>query len=131
MLHTGGQLIAYLRDDKPDIPFPGLWDLPGGGREGHEAPAECAMREVEEEFGLQLPVDRVSYCRCYSSPRSGGADSYFLAAPLEPGEIEGIAFGSEGQRWRMMRFDAFLDEDRAVPDLQLRLRDFRSTLRTG
>ncbi|MCO6425117.1 hypothetical protein GOB91_08335 [Sinorhizobium meliloti] len=32
-LIVGGGLITYKRDQKPDIPFPGMWDLPGGGRE--------------------------------------------------------------------------------------------------
>ncbi|RVE89918.1 hypothetical protein CN172_30815 [Sinorhizobium meliloti] len=43
-LIVGGGLITYKRDQKPDIPFPGMWDLPGGGREGDESPAECAIR---------------------------------------------------------------------------------------
>lgn len=33
-----GQLLTYQRDDKPGIPWPGLWDLPGGGRESDESP---------------------------------------------------------------------------------------------
>ncbi len=28
-----GQVLAFLRDDRRDIPWPGMWDLPGGGRE--------------------------------------------------------------------------------------------------
>ncbi len=26
-----GQLLVYKRDDFPYIPFPNLWDFPGGG----------------------------------------------------------------------------------------------------
>ncbi|MCP9222906.1 NUDIX hydrolase [Erythrobacter sp. LQ02-29] len=124
VLHTHHQLVAYLRDEKPGIPFPGRWDLPGGGREGEETPAQCAMREVEEEFGLRIPIERVAWSRRYESSARGGLCTYFLAAPLQPEEIGQIAFGDEGQRWRMMSFDEFLSEDRAVPDLQLRLREW-------
>lgn len=37
-LVCGDRLVAYRRDAKPSIPWPGLWDLPGGGREGEEMP---------------------------------------------------------------------------------------------
>ncbi|WP_162869177.1 NUDIX domain-containing protein, partial [Escherichia coli] len=33
-----GRLLVYQRDDKPGIPWPGMWDLPGGGRENGETP---------------------------------------------------------------------------------------------
>lgn len=37
----------------------GVWDLPKGTRDGHEAPEACAVREVREEVGIdRLTVDR-------------------------------------------------------------------------
>lgn len=65
VLLSGDQLLAYKRDNKPDIPFPGMWDLPGGGREGDESPAECALREVEEEFALRIDPGRIVWEREY------------------------------------------------------------------
>lgn len=56
-----GSILTYLRDDKVGIPFPGFWDLPGGGREGSESPVECALRELEEEFALRLPAGRIEW----------------------------------------------------------------------
>jgi 8-oxo-dGTP pyrophosphatase MutT (NUDIX family) len=35
------------------------WELPGGGVEGIESPAETAVRELAEETGLVLPVSAV------------------------------------------------------------------------
>ena len=64
-LVCGRRLVTYRRDAKPSIPWPGLWDLPGGGREGAETPAECALREAQEEFGLVLAPDRVHWRRAY------------------------------------------------------------------
>ena len=124
VLCCNNQLVAYLRDQKPDIPFPGLWDFPGGGREADETPAECAMREVEEEFGLRLPVERIVWSRRYESRKAGAPDSYFLVAPLLNSEVDEIVFGDEGQRWRLMRLEEFLAKDDAVPDLQERLQDY-------
>ena len=43
-----------MRDDKPDIPFPNMWDVPGGHVEPGETPEECIVREMKEEMGLDL-----------------------------------------------------------------------------
>jgi 8-oxo-dGTP diphosphatase len=48
------RLLIYLRDDKPDIPFPNHWDFFGGHLESGETPDQALVREVEEELGLAL-----------------------------------------------------------------------------
>lgn len=119
-----GSLLAYLRDDKPSIPFPAHWDMPGGGREGIESPVDCALRETEEEFGLILPPERIAWHRRYPSLHVPGGQSFFLAGAVLPQEIAAIRFGQEGQYWRMMPIAAFLAHERAVPYLQERLGDY-------
>lgn len=49
----GGRALLQLRDD---LPPSGLlqWVVPGGGREGAEAPLATAVREIREETGLVL-----------------------------------------------------------------------------
>ena len=120
MLSLGG-VVAYLRDDKPGIPWPGLWDLPGGGREGDESPIECALREVEEEFGIRLPVDRVEAVHRYEGTMSGTLPSYFCLATITDAEIDGIQFGDEGQRWQVMDATEFVGRPDAVPHMRQRL----------
>ena len=123
-LTIAGRIVTYRRDDKPDIPFPGLWDLPGGGREGAETPVQCALREVREEFGIALPGERVCWSRRYPSRTSPGLVAYFLAAPIMEDEVAAIRFGEEGERWAMMPAEDYLRHDRAVPHLQRRLTDY-------
>jgi 8-oxo-dGTP diphosphatase len=49
-----GRLLIYLRDDKPEIPFPNHWDFFGGHLEEGETPEQAMIREVKEELGIDL-----------------------------------------------------------------------------
>jgi 8-oxo-dGTP diphosphatase len=119
LLH-GTDTVAYLRDEKPGIPFPGLWDLPGGGRENGEGPVECGLREVEEEFGLSLDPGSVLLIERHRS-RIGGLDTYFCAMQIGDDDVARIRFGDEGQCWTMMPIREFVTHARAIPHLQYRL----------
>lgn len=50
-----GRVLLQLRDDKPEIPYPNTWCIPGGLREDDESALECAVRELDEEMGLRVP----------------------------------------------------------------------------
>ncbi|WP_019070642.1 NUDIX domain-containing protein [Streptomyces hokutonensis] len=43
------EVLLQLRDDKPDIAWPGHWSMPGGGPEAGETPRETILRELREE----------------------------------------------------------------------------------
>ena len=49
-----GAVLMQLRDDTPDIMFPGHWGITGGAGHADETPEETARREVLEETGLTL-----------------------------------------------------------------------------
>ena len=49
-----GDLLLYLRDKKPGIPFPQHWDLFGGHIEDGETPEQALVREVKEELDIDL-----------------------------------------------------------------------------
>lgn len=119
-LFLGADLLVIRRDDKPDIPYPGHWDLPGGGREGDETPETCALRETQEEVGLILTRSDIVWSNSYMRPRG---QVWFFAAHLPADRQHDIRFGSEGQGWKLMAPDVYCKHPKAVPHFtdQLRL----------
>lgn len=119
-----GMLLSYQRDNKPGIPWPGLWDLPGGGREGSETPLECALRETWEEFGLNVDADSIIWTRVHPGQGLEGLDTWFFVAEVAPGAFAKITFGDEGQRWAITTIETFLSKPDAIGHLQRGLRNF-------
>lgn len=120
-LFCGASLLTYLRDQTPGLPWPDLWDLPGGGREGDERPEDCLLRELEEEFGLRLTPDRLVWRRVFPSMVAAGRESVFFAGWLSREELTRVRFGDEGQGWELMPVEVFLAHPRAVPEMQRRV----------
>lgn len=114
LLTHGDRLLTCLRDDRPDIPFPAHWDLPGGGREGQEAPVQCALRELDEEFGLHLSPQALTG-RAFPSHSAPGLMSWLFAGQISAAQIAAIRFGDEGQGWCMMPVANYLTHPRAIP----------------
>lgn len=105
-------IVTILRDDTPGIPWPGHWDLPGGGREGGEAPENCVLREVKEELGLELRSDSLTYGVESISP--AGKVWFFVT---EQGDFDPnrVTFGNEGQRWDLVEIPWYLRHPKAIP----------------
>ncbi|NBZ86589.1 NUDIX hydrolase [Stagnihabitans tardus] len=121
-LLLGDHVLAYLRDDVPDLAWAGMWDLPGGGREGEESPEACALRELEEEFGLRFGADRLEHGWALPSMSRPDRLGWFFLGRITRDEVEAIRFGDEGQFWKMMPVADFLDHPQGIPPLQERLR---------
>jgi 8-oxo-dGTP diphosphatase len=121
VLTHGAHLLTCLRDDYRWIRFPAHWDLPGGAAEPGETPVECALRELEEEFGLRLSAGRLTgqpFVSVHAPPRA----SWLFCGTITAAEIAAIRFGDEGQEWRMMPIAEFVAHPRAVPHFRDRVR---------
>ncbi len=116
-----GRVLVIQRDARDDIPYPGFWDLPGGGREGDETPLACALRETREELGLQIAPERLAWGRCYCE---GGARTWFFVTRTADSVVRHLQFGDEGQRWSAMPVSAFLKHPKAVPHFRSRLAEY-------
>lgn len=119
-----GYLLSYQRDEIPGIPWPGLWDLPGGGREGNETPLECAIRETKEEFGLTIDPDSVVWTQVYPGQALNGLDTWFFVAQVPPDTFTHIRFGNEGQCWEVTTVEAFLANTGVIKHFQQRLLEY-------
>ena len=123
-LFLGRELIVIRRDDRPDIPFPGMWDFPGGGREGAETPFETVARETREEIGLTLTAADVTWQRRFA--REGQRPVWFFVARLPAARQARVVLGDEGQGWRMADVDTVLHWPDVAGDLQGRLALWRA-----
>ena len=61
LIDTAGRLLLQLRDDVPDILYPGMVGLFGGHREGNETFLECVVREVHEEISYFVLPEQFEY----------------------------------------------------------------------
>ena len=128
-LFCGDNVLTILRDDKPGIPLPNMWELPGGDREGDESPFECAAREVYEELGIHLTEDCLLWSKVYHSMLFEGRQSVFMVGQLSQEQFDSIIFGDEGQAYKLMPIEEFLNSKQSVPQLQGRLRNYLEEVR--
>lgn len=123
-LFCGDKILTILRDDKETIPWPNMWELPGGGREGNETPFECVAREVYEELSIQLSKEDIIWSWIYPSMLDENKKSVFLVGQLTQEQFDSIVFGDEGQGYKLVSLEEFLTSDQVVPQLQERVRDY-------
>lgn len=101
LINSNNELLMLLRDNIPNIPFPNMWDIPGGQVEFGENPKETVKREMIEEMNLEL--GKINLFKVYESEDL--IDSVFWKRiDLEPDKIdlkEGqrIAYFSREELW--------------------------------
>jgi 8-oxo-dGTP diphosphatase len=75
VIDTSGDLLLQLRDDKPDIIYPGGIGLFGGHCEGDESALDCVVRELAEELTFDIAPERfvpLAHREGEDSERKGG-----------------------------------------------------------
>lgn len=123
-LLCGDKVLVYLRDNKPGINFPGLWDLPGGGREDHETPEECITRELQEECQFTLQPEQIVFKKFLPALHDDSLTSCFMVADVSEEDIAGMHFGEEGSKWQLMPVQDYLQRDDGVKPLQERFQKY-------
>ncbi len=62
---TRGNKILMQQRDKNCKQFPLMWCIPGGGSDEGESWEETLLREVKEEYGLDIHINQCSYLMDY------------------------------------------------------------------
>ena len=119
-------ILVILRDNKPAIPWPNMWELTGGGREGLETPLECLQREVWEELGLILEEKSIIWSRIYPSMLDKDRSAVFVVVQISQEQYQEIDFGDEGQEFKLMPIEEFIKAEGIIPQLQERFKDYLS-----
>ena len=125
----GDKLVMSLRDDKPGLRFAGMWDFPGGAREGTETPFECVAREVREELSLALRHDSMLLEKEVESLHDPKLRGYFFVAKVTQEQVDSIRFGDEGQGWALVSLDDFFARADVIPKLKDRMREYLDSLK--
>lgn len=95
---AGDGILLSLRPSHWYSPIAGMWEFPGGKIEVGEQPAETVRREVYEELGLHVDVNRDPWMAWANSIDDKGAVILLYACRLislaqpnpEPLESEGV-----------------------------------------
>lgn len=74
LLSPKGEFLLQKRDNIPHILFPGKIGLFGGHVETGEKPIETAIRELDEETGLNLPASEFELLVNYQTRYPDGAE---------------------------------------------------------
>ncbi|MDP4020630.1 MAG: NUDIX hydrolase [Candidatus Adlerbacteria bacterium] len=122
-----GKLLVYLRDNKPAIHWPNMWDFPGGGREHNETPLETIIREIKEEFSITLKSEAFIWKKEFPAMHDPSLTGIFLVGKLTHEDVNSIKFGEEGQKWQLMTVEEFLSRNDVIPHLKERLCTYLNT----
>ena len=94
-----GDCVVVTAEDEPRVllierghePYKGCWAIPGGFLNMDETTAQCAIRELEEETGLQIDVVHQvgAYSKVDRDPRGRTISVAYLAIVDHPLEVSG------------------------------------------
>ena len=130
---TRGLCAAVIqRDKRPDIAFPGCWELPGGGVEAQDylrpgkfgAEVRCARREMFEELSILVNESDIVWWARYASVRKPDRYNAFVVAQATPDSLAPMSLGSEGRRAALMPVAEFMQHDEAIGSHQEHLADY-------
>lgn len=114
-----GKYLLQHRDDKAEIFFPNHWCMFGGGIDHKESPTDAAIRETQEELGIIISPDRLSYITTlwFDFSFENAREPYsriFLAMAISNDEIQQLKLG-EGQGMSFLTIEEALTRVQIAP----------------
>ena len=78
---------AYLATQRGYGEFEGMWEFPGGKIEHDESPEDALKREIQEELGIDITIDKFLCTTEYDYP-SFHLTMHCYLCDIKAGEIE-------------------------------------------
>jgi len=85
----GDSLRIWVQTREDDGPYHGLLEFPGGGIEAGETPLQAAVREVEEEVGIQVLEQDGVFMGTYQNELPGKMILLYVFLFPNPPALEG------------------------------------------
>jgi 8-oxo-dGTP pyrophosphatase MutT (NUDIX family) len=93
-----GTKVVLLRNERDE------WELPGGKLELGEAPEDCVSREIKEELGLNVVVDRILDTWVYHIRE--GVDVFIVTYGCRPKPFSQVTHSLEHKEARWFELSA-------------------------
>jgi 8-oxo-dGTP diphosphatase len=122
-------VAAIQRDNKPDITYPGWWELPGGTLELGETPEEGAVRECFEEVRIAVDTGEIH-----------GNDEHLIEDPVNTTLVVAVValekvlqmkLGDEGQNCKLFKLSDFLSDNSVIPEQRMRVKRYIESMGTS
>jgi 8-oxo-dGTP diphosphatase len=113
VIEDRGKILVLQR--APTMPYkPGAWDLPGGHLAANETFEECLAREVAEETGLAIEIDRM-LC---ANKAPGAYVQLLYACRVSGAQREVTLRPHEHSQWRWVTVSGIAELGDLVPYLE-------------
>lgn len=97
-LRKNRKTLMIHKNKRPDKPFYGMWDAPGGKIEPGESPEQAAVREMREESGLEIKGPRLRAVMTFRNLFGNDWKVHLFSAEDYDGEL--VSENREGSlRW--------------------------------
>lgn len=117
-------VVAIQRDDKPDIPYPGWWELPGGTLEPGEDSEAGAVREGLEEVAIYVEPHEITGNDQHLVEGTGTPNTTLVVAIVSLEKVLRMQLGSEGKDCKLIELGNFLVDASVIPEHRMRLRRY-------
>ena len=108
------KILLQHRDKKVGLFNSNKWAFPGGAREGNETDIECGIREIKEEFGINLNEQDLIWKHNFPSQKDSTQSGVFLVFKPNNFDVNEIQF-KEGQAWEIINEEEFFNKKDLIP----------------